>query len=168
MTFDDLIGPLLDREGGYVNHPADRGAATNLGITQRTYTMWRNENGGTYKDVRDITKAEAKAIYRALYWDAAKCDELPDELREIQFDAAVNHGVRRANKMLQEAAGVTQDGVIGDKTMAAVASMDSRLLKARYLAARYKFYGAIINRDRSQLVFMAGWMNRMAHFNGGV
>lgn len=164
MTFDDLINPLLDREGGFVSHKSDRGAATNLGITQRTYTMWRNDHGGTYKDVRDITKSEAKAIYRANYWDAARCDELPEAVREIHFDAAVNHGPARANKLLQAAAGVDTDGVIGEQTMAAVHGMDGRLLKARYVAARYAFYGDIINRDRSQLVFMAGWMNRMKHF----
>lgn len=164
MTFDDLINQLLDREGGFVSHKADRGAATNLGITQRTYTMWRNDHGGTYKDVRDITKSEAKAIYRANYWDAARCDELPEAVREIHFDTAVNSGVKRANKMLQAAAGVDQDGIIGNQTMAAVAEMDGRLLKARYLNARFAFYSDIINRDRSQLVFMAGWMNRLKHF----
>jgi lysozyme family protein len=105
------------------------------------------------------------AIYRANYWDAARCDELPEAVREIHFDAAVNSGVTRANKLLQAAAGVDEDGVIGNRTLAAVAEMDGRLLKARYLAARYRFYGSIIQRDRSQLVFIAGWMARMAEFN---
>lgn len=164
MTFDELIDPLLDREGGYVSHPADRGGATNYGITQRVLTNWQSARARGYKDVRGITRDEASEIYRTLYWNAARCDELPDAIREIHFDAAVNHGPTRANKLLQAAAGVTQDGVIGEQTMAAVAEMDGRLLKARYLAARYRFYGDIINRDRSQLVFMAGWMNRMKHF----
>lgn len=161
MTFDELIGPLLDREGGFVDHKSDRGGATNMGITQRVLSNWQTARAKPYRDVRSLTRSEAAEIYRVLYWNAAKCDELPEAVREIHFDAAVNHGPARANKLLQEAVGVTPDGVIGEQTMAAVAEMDARLLKARYLAARYAFYGDIINRDRSQLVFMAGWMNRM-------
>ncbi len=161
MNFDALIGPLLDREGGYVDHKNDRGGATNHGITQRVLTEWQSARAKPYRDVRSLTRAEAAEIYRALYWNAARCGDLPEAVREIHFDAAVNHGPARANKLLQSAAGVDTDGVIGEQTMAAVQAMDGRLLKARYVAARYAFYGDIINRDRSQLVFMAGWMNRM-------
>lgn len=164
MNFDALIGPLLDREGGFVDNKNDRGGATNHGVTQRVLSNWQTAHGKPYKDVRALTRGEAAEIYRALYWNAARCDELPEAVREIQFDAAVNHGSTRANKLLQAAAGVDEDGVIGEKTMAAVNEMDARLLKARYLAARYRLYGDIINRDRSQLVFMAGWMNRMKGF----
>ena len=161
MTFDELIGPLLDREGGYVDHKNDRGGATNHGITQRVLTEWQSAHANPYKDVRALTRDDAAEIYRFLYWRPARCDDMPEAVREIHFDTAVNSGVRRANKLLQAAAGVDDDGVIGEQTMAAVQAMDGRLLKARYLAARYAFYGDIINRDRSQLVFMAGWMNRM-------
>lgn len=164
VTFDDLIGPLLDREKGYVDHASDRGGPTNMGITQRTYTMWCNDNGGMNRDIRGITRPEAAAIYKANYWIPARCSELPESVREIHFDSSVNHGVSRAAKLLQAAAGVEQDGAIGDKTLAAVAEMDARLLKARYINARYDFYGAIIQRDRSQLVFIAGWLARMSHF----
>lgn len=163
MTFDARVADVLRREGGYVNHPADRGNATNYGITQRTYTMWRNDNGLGYMDVRNITKDEAKAIYKANYWDAAKCGELPEEIQAIHFDTAVNSGVSRAAKMLQEAAKVKQDGAIGPVTLAA-ARIDPELLKQRYIVARYRFYGEIVNRDRSQLAFIVGWLNRMKEF----
>jgi lysozyme family protein len=33
MEIDDLIDLVIDREGRYVDHPADRGGATNWGIT---------------------------------------------------------------------------------------------------------------------------------------
>jgi len=165
MKFNDLIYPLLKREGGYVDHKNDRGGATNYGVTQASYATWRVRRGLQWADVRGLDKDTAVQIYHAEYWVPAKCDELPSAVREIHFDAAVNHGVRRAAKLLQEAAGVTQDGAIGPKTLGAIREMDVRLLKANYLAARYRFYGAIINRDRSQLAFIAGWMNRMTEFN---
>lgn len=164
MKFKDLIYPLLKREGGYVSHPADRGGSTNYGITQAVYAKWLAKYGKPWADVRGLDEDTAIQIYHENYWKPAKCDVLPDAIREIHFDSAVNHGVTRAAKLLQEAAGVEQDGAIGQKTLSAINEMDAGLLKSRYVNCRYAFYGQIINRDRSQLVFIAGWMNRMAHF----
>lgn len=162
--FNELIGALLKREGGYVDHPADRGGPTNRGITQSTYTEWRTSMKRDTRSVRLLTEDEAQQIYFRNYWSAARCMHVPAEVRELHFDAAVNHGVARAAKLLQTAAHVNQDGVIGPATLAAIAAMPPALLRARYIAARYKFYGDIITRDRSQLAFMAGWMARMAEF----
>ncbi len=164
QEFDDLVKPLLKREGGYVNHPSDRGGATNHGVTQRVYSMWLNERGMGRKDVRDMPLSDATAIYREHYWLPAMCEILPAEIRDIHFDAAVNHGVNRAAKLLQEAVGVEQDGIIGRDTLAAVAAIGIGLLRARYIAARYRFYGQIIRRDRSQIAFIVGWMSRMEDF----
>ncbi len=162
---DTMIEAVLRREGGYVNHAADRGGATNMGITQRVYTDWLARHGNAWADVRGLTRAAAVAIYRELYWLPAKCDQVPDAVRDIHFDASVNHGVTRAAKLLQEAAGTAQDGVIGPATLAAAAhDYTPAALRARYLAARYRFYGRIIARDRSQLAFIAGWMRRMEEF----
>ena len=36
----DLIDDILRREGGYVNHPADKGGPTNFGITQDTLSRY--------------------------------------------------------------------------------------------------------------------------------
>lgn len=164
MNFDQAIDPLLKREGGYVNHKADRGGATNYGITQGTFSDWLGKNGKGWRDVRSLERDEAKTIYFDNYWTPAKCDLLPDNLRAIHFDAAVNHGVARASKLLQEAIGVAADGHIGPATLRAISNTSTGYMLARYVAVRYKFYGDIINRDRSQLAFIAGWMNRMSEF----
>lgn len=161
MTFDDIIPRILEREGGYVDHPADRGGATNYGITQRVYREWK---GNPSADVKGMTKAEAKDIYHAYYWNPCKAEWLPNSIRDIHFDAAVNHGVARAAKLLQTAAAVTVDGAIGKNTINAANALNPELLKLRYAVARYKFYGEIVQRDRSQTAFIAGWMARMAHF----
>ena len=162
MTFDDIIPHILEREGGFVSHPNDRGGATNFGITARVYQNW---TGDPNADVKNLTKSEAAQIYLELYWKPSKADLLPDVVRDIHFDAAVNHGPSRAAKLLQTAAKVEVDGAIGMKTIAAALDIDPELLKFRYITARYKFYGDIIRRDRSQLAFMAGWMARMAEFS---
>lgn len=162
MTFNDIIPRVLIREGGLVNNKADRGGATNFGITQRVYQNWK---GDPNADVKNITKSEASQIYFELYWKPCKADDLPESIRDIHFDAAVNHGAGRAAKLLQTAAAVTVDGVIGQNTIKAAKALNPELLKARYIVARYKFYGEIILRDRSQLEFIAGWMARMAEFS---
>lgn len=161
MTFDDIIPRILEREGGFVSHPNDRGGATNYGITQRVYREWKSNPAA---DVKQITKAEAAEIYRVHYWLPSKAEHLPASIRDLHMDAAVNHGVGRAAKLLQTAAAVTVDGVIGPNTLRAANALNPELLKMRYIVARYKFYGEIIQRDRSQAVFMAGWMGRMNHF----
>lgn len=164
VDFDDLIGDVLKREGGYVNHPADRGGPTKFGITHDTYRAWRVKRGQKPQSVEDLTHDEAVMIYFENYWRAANCPALPTQVRDIHFDAAVQHGVRRAAVMLQTAAGATQDGYIGPLTIKACFAMEQMLLRLRYTVTRYRFYGDIINRDRSQLAFMAGWMNRMREF----
>ena len=161
MKFEDIIPRILQREGGYVNHPNDRGGATNYGITQRVYQEWKSDPSA---DVKNLTMSEAAQIYRVHYWLPSKAEQLPAAIRDIHFDAAVNHGVSRAAKLLQTAAGVTVDGEIGPNTIAAANALNPELLKLRYIVARYKFYGEIVQRDRSQAVFMAGWMSRMSHF----
>ena len=162
--FDDIIGHVLEREGGYVNHKNDRGGATNYGVTQKVFADWLASHAMTYRDVRSLTVDEAIKIYFELYWKNAHCDVLPPSVRDIHFDAAVNHGVRRAALLLQGAAGATQDGIIGKQTLKAVLDINADLLRMRYIAMRYRFYGAIIQRDRSQMVFIAGWMKRMEGF----
>lgn len=160
----DPIADVLKREGGYVNDPRDRGGATNMGITQKTFDAWTRAKGLPSRDVRGLTVAEAQAVYRDNYWKPAKCDLLPENLRPIHFDSAVQHGIGNAAKLLQEAAGVNEDGVIGAGTLAAVAKTSTDLLLARYIAARYRFYGRIVQRDRSQLAFIVGWLKRMEDF----
>lgn len=165
MEFDDLIGGILRREGGYVNHSADRGGATNMGITQRVFSDWLASHGMTYRDVRGLTKDEAAKIYFELYWKNSNCPALPTGIRDIHFDAAVNHGVRRAALLLQAAAGATQDGAIGKNTIKSAFDISQDLLRMRYIVARYRFYGQIVKRDRSQIAFIVGWLDRMAEFS---
>jgi lysozyme family protein len=165
MEFDDLIAKVIEREGGYVNHTADRGGPTNYGITQRVYADWLASKGHQYRSVKNMDRDEAVHIYHSIYWKNANCEALPPGVRDIHFDAAVNHGVRRAALLLQAAAGATQDGHIGPKTIRAAFDINQDLLRMRYIAARYRFYGDIVNRDRTQIAFIVGWLKRMKEFS---
>jgi lysozyme family protein len=71
----------------------------------------------TAADVRAMKVAEAKTIYRAKYWDAMRCDELPAGVDYCVFDYAVNSGVGRAPKVLQRCLGIAVSGRIDDATL---------------------------------------------------
>lgn len=119
---DDALDFLLDArtEGGFSNRSRadDPGGPTNFGITQATLSAWRGHAAST-DDVRRLGRAEAKAIYRAWYWDKCRCGELPWPLALATFNAAVMSGPARAVLWLQTALGVAADGRIGPATIAA-------------------------------------------------
>jgi len=162
---DQYIDRVLEREGGYVDHPRDRGGPTNHGITMNTLASWRGQ-AVSEGDVRRLTKEEARDIYRTRYWFAPGFGSLgvSDLLAEAVFDTAINSGPARAIRMLQRCVGVTDDGVIGPITTQGIQRTHPAKLCARYLAHRGLFYGEIIGRDGSQSVFRNGWANRLAEF----
>lgn len=123
-NFNEALSLVLKHEGGYVNHPADPGGATNLGITIGTakrYGVDMDSDGDTdILDIKKLTVAAASKIYKGEYWNKVSGDLLPSGLDYAVFDFAVNSGVSRAGKFLQGLLGVTQDGQIGPKTVAAL------------------------------------------------
>lgn len=159
--FPEALATVLASEGGYVDHPADRGGATNRGVTQGVYDAHRRARGLPIRSVRDITDAEVAEIYMARYWVPAKCGVLPWPASLCHFDAAVNSGVRQAAVLLQRAVGVAEDGVIGPQTLAAVQRAGRARLLARMWTGRLDFYRRIVAGDASQMVFLRGWENRV-------
>lgn len=168
MTFETALRFILAREGGYVDDPDDRGGATNQGITQSTYDAWRDDQGAPVRPVREIDQSEVEAIYRERYWYAARCDRLPPKLALVHMDAAVNHGVSRAARMLQQVVETTVDGIIGPQTLAAVAQRPEPEVSARYVYVRIEFYARIVARDASQQKFLGGWLTRMDHLRQAI
>ncbi len=100
MNFERAVKVVLDLESGYVFDSDDPGGETKFGISKKSYP---------YMVIRDLTIEDATLIYKRDFWDLMKIDDMPDPLRLLVFDMAVNSGVTRAIKMLQGAAGVTQD-----------------------------------------------------------
>lgn len=100
--FKKALKFVLDREGGYVNNPNDRGGATNKGITQNTYNAYLKGIGRASCDVRNITDAEVEKIYYSRYWLSANCHKMHDRFAIICFDTAVNMGVSRVREFLND------------------------------------------------------------------
>lgn len=153
VTFDMAFERLIGHEGGYVNHPDDPGGETNWGITLRTA-----REAGYAGSMRDLTREQAREIYRTAYWGRARCDEYDGAIAFQVFDAAVNHGIGNSIRFLQRAASVAADGSMGPITMAAIARADVPDLLARFNAARLRFYTDLSTWPS----FGKGWSRRVA------
>lgn len=158
-----ILMDIIKTEGGYVNHPNDKGGPTKYGITQETLSNWRGRDA-TIEDVKNLTKDEAFEIYYRLYYQAPNIDALPAAIQPIITDMAVNHGPRKAIRLLQEvikACGLTIgiDGICGPgtaKTAAELWRMIGHDMINKLVMRRLAFYDAIVKKDASQKVFLSG------------
>lgn len=164
--FDDCLVFILAREGGYSNHPSDRGGATNKGITQARYDDWLVRQGLARQPVVGISMDEVRTIYRDGYWNAVKAFMFPEPVDLVLFDAAVNSGPARSARWLQAVAGAKQDGDIGPQTVAAANAMIEKIgakdFAREMVRKREEFIYDLIERDPSQATFANGWANRLA------
>jgi lysozyme family protein len=147
---------LLKHEGGFVNHPKDPGGMTNLGVTKRA---WEDYVGHPVDEaqIRALTPETVETFYRERYWDVIGGDSLPGGVDYCVFDCAVNSGPRQAVRLLQRAARIKDDGILGPNTLNAVRSMDPRLLISRYTAARLDF----LQKLPAFTTFGKGWVRRV-------
>jgi lysozyme family protein len=155
--FDACMPFIFKAEGGYSDNPADPGGPTNFGITLATLRAYEGDPNLTADDVKKLTPAVAKEIYRTAYWNRMQCGALPAGLDLEVFDFGVNSGPAESVKTLQRIVGVTQDGSIGPITLAAVGQFNVGDLIARFAQARLAFYQGL-NRPE----FEQGWATRVA------
>jgi HK97 family phage portal protein len=156
-----LLG--IPGDNTYTDDPYDPGGPTNLGITLQVFARWKGValDGGTRErvkaELKSIPEATARAIYRARYWTPAQCELLAAPLAFFHFDAAVNHGVSGATRLLQQAVGTDVDGEIGPLTMAAIARMPVTAVLDAYADARRERYRSLPHFWR----FGRGWLARV-------
>ncbi len=171
---DALIDAVIDREGRYVNHPADRGGPTCWGITE---AVARAE--GYVGAMRDLPRDAAASIYRCLYWQRPGFDSVALRAPRIAaelFDTGVNMGTAVAAGFLQRALNalnrtardypdIAVDRIIGPRTLAALdaflrvrgAGGETVLLRAME-ALQGERYIALAERRPSQEAFLYGWL----------
>lgn len=161
MSADDLIiERIIEREGGFVDHPSDRGGPTKFGITLNTLSEHR---GGpvTAVDVEKLSVTEARDIYRERYVEAPGFHLLGSEvLRGAVVDFAVTSGPTAAIKALQRCLNVKVDGIIGGETVRAANLKDGTRLAVHLIAERQVFVAKVVANRPDQVAFLVGWTNR--------
>lgn len=151
--FKQFMNRVLSHEGGYSNHPADKGGETNWGITHRTARA-----NGYHGSMRGMTRDQAIEIYHSAFWLRYRCAEMPDALAFQFFDACINHGFGNAARLLQRALGVAADGIIGNITLSAIHDQPESTILLKFNAERLLFYTKLSTFG----TFGKGWSRRLA------
>ena len=164
-TAKELFPFILKYEGGWSNHPADRGGQTNMGITLRTWKSCgydKDEDGDIdADDLRMISEDNVFDIFKKNYWDRWKGDDIVNQdIANILVDWVWLSG-KHAITITQELLGVKPDGIVGAKTLGSLNNMDMVSFFYEIKNARIEFIENIIKRTPSQSIFRRGWMNRL-------
>jgi len=174
MNIEDLIEEVIAREGGYSNHPADRGGPTRWGITQAVARQH-----GFAGDMRVFPRVEAVSIYRRLYWLRPRFAEIAERAPALAaelFDTGINMGAAVATRFLQRALNALNrnakdypdmavDGAVGAITLAALDAFlghrgppgEAVLIKAME-ALQGERYLALAERRPANEAFLYGWL----------
>lgn len=150
VNFDTAFDRLIGHEGGYVNNPADPGGETNWGISKRSYP---------HIDIKNLTRDDAKVIYRQDFWDVLGEDAHPAIKFQV-FDFAVNSGIQTAIRKLQDAVRVADDGHWGPISKKALAAMELNDVLLRFNSRRMRFITSLSKPWWDE--FGRGVMNRIA------
>lgn len=148
VTFEVAVERSLSHEAGYVWHPRDPGGETKWGISKRTYP---------HLNIKDLTREDAKLIYKRDFWNACGSSLDPAVMYQV-FDAAINHGIGNAIRMLQKAVKVADDGHWGPNSQSHYENMELNDKLMRFLSYRMDFMTKLITWDS----FGKGWMRRIA------
>lgn len=127
-------------EGGWSNHPSDRGGKTMYGVTEAVFHAWLRKHKKPIRPVKSITISEARSLYYDEYWLAGKCDTLAKGVDLAVYDSNVNSGVSRGRSWL----------------MASIGGTDVETIK-NICAKRLSFMRGLSN----WAVFGKGWLNRV-------
>lgn len=156
---------LLAQEGGFSDNPRDPGGATMLGVTLNAYSAYLGRSASV-EELKALTAPKVMPIYSRDYWLPSHCDSCPPGVDLMVFDAAVNSGVARSLRWLQQALGVDADGIAGKVTLAALAKADPGRIIILLGALRRTFLHSLPTADDfpgwfprvDRLVTMAGQM----------
>lgn len=139
-SYERALAGVIGKEGGYANHPADRGGETIFGVSSRYFpedveTLKTMAMAGDQAGVN----AHLKEFYRKNFWDQINTEGMAQDTAYAAFDTAVHHGVDTAKKLLEQSNG------------------DAKAL----LKARQDYINGIIESDPTQQEFAQGWNNRL-------
>jgi len=157
-NYEAALAHVLKSEGLWSDNPADPGGATMKGSTLVVYRNWKRNPHLTKDDLKNIPDQEVHDLYKELYWDKIDGDMLPSGVDYAVFDSAVNMGVGRAAKLIQEAAGVAADGVLGPTSLSFIQKADPKELIEKFSQLKEAFYKSLSTFP----TFGKGWLNRVA------
>lgn len=149
---------------GFANDPDDLGGATMCGVTLATFTEYCRRKGyprPTIVRLKVITYKEWLEILKTMFWDKWKADQINNEsIALILVDWVWGSG-KYGITIPQKAIGVTADGIVGPKTIAAVNAKDPKQLFDLIRKERLAYIERICRSRPTNLKYKRGWLNRL-------
>lgn len=164
-VFEKALEYTFVNEGGFSNDAADHGGATAFGITRAEAARWRKKPVSV-AEMKVFPIDEAKAIYKAWYWDTMRLDEVVKPgIAICMFDIGVVMGIGIPPKFAQavcnaNGSALTVDGHIGPLTIAQLNLIDQATFVKGFAAKAEARFRGIVENNASQRVFLKGWLNR--------
>lgn len=160
IEFEDALKFVLKWEGGFTNHPKDPGGATNKGITQKVYDVYKVSRKHPKMSVKHILDFEVKEIYETKYWDLVRAKWLKAPLGLVMFDTAVNFGPAGAIRRLQKALRLNITGTWTQEISDVIHECDAGKVALEICKLRKIWRNYRVKQNPSQKVFLQGWLNR--------
>ncbi len=156
MSFEVCLPVILQNEGGFSDNPHDPGGVTNLGVTIASWSSWIGRPA-TIAEMRMLTPEQVAPLYERNYYNASHANDCPSGVDLMVFDDAVNTGPMRAIRRLQEAVGVSADGIVGPATLAAIRGCNPSAVIDKLADLRDDYYRQLPQFD----TFGHGWLARV-------
>ena len=156
-NFEEAIDYLFANEGGFVNDPDDGGGKTKFGISKQAHPA---------VDIENLSEEEAKEIYKKIYWDSQRYNEITHTSIVVKlFDLVVNVGPFWGHKIIQRALRamghrITEDGILGTKTIEAINNIDPEKLIIAIKSEAAGYYRCIATSNPKSQKFLNGWLSR--------
>lgn len=178
-SFNHAVRHVLEREGGYVNHKADPGGATNFGVSLRfllsvepdliNYGLdfdFDNDGDIDADDIKAMTEQDAREVYFRFFWQRYGYKRIYDlDIATKVFDMCVNMGSKQAHKLVQRACRadgqvLVDDGVMGPNSFKAVNACQPLILLGAIRTEQKHFYLGLIDKKPAFAEFREGWIRR--------
>ena len=173
---------MLSNEGGFIDNVSDSGGATNFGVSLRflrelseeklrKYGFFKSAELLNSEDVKELTREQAILIYQNEFWNAGRYKYIKDQsVADYVFDMVVQHGEHQAVKIVQRALwavyqkadynDVTDDGILGERTLSLINATTSRSLCMTMASERAGFVRLLAATRPKDYVFLDGWLSR--------
>jgi len=166
----------LAHEGEYVNDPDDSGKETYRGISRANHGDWK---GWSVIDqckiksnfpfnlakVVDLEK-QIELFYLYEFWLPLKGDLIANQdTADSIFDFAVNSGIKTTVLIVQSVIGTKMDGIIGEKTLQKLNSLDFGYFQPAFTVAKITHYISIIKKRPTNKKYLYGWIIRALEFS---
>lgn len=159
-----LVPLILKWEGGFANHPYDKGGATMKGVTIGTFRHFFGAEK-TVEDLKRITNEQWTEVLRECFWKPWKADQIKNQsIANICVDFAWGSGCIKSVMKVQKAFGLTADGKVGPITLAVLNGEDAERVFETIKNERLRYVEAICKANPTQNIFLSGWKNRINDF----